>query len=1098
MYPIAEIEKSPALLQVDELLKEGHSALFEELLPSAKAYLLSHIADLTDRPLLILTGAGPEEFKLYNDLPFFSKKPLIEIPAWETLPCENIPPSPDIVGSRYKAFRELLSHKNSCTVLTSLQGCLQKVVPPEEFQKQNLKFKQGEHALFDATIAELTSLGFERKNICADKAEFAVRGGIIDLFPVTSTEPYRIEFWGDEIDSIRAFDPGSQKSHRLVDAIEVGAAKELEFVTRPEKELETIFSYLGANPIIVLDDLEALEDRYASLISLGATSSKNFLGIEEFFSLIEPFQKIFFTNTPLEKLSQVTFAKSEVPQKFYSLGAPPHEVTFEMFSKKLQSFRFYPPFESLDAFLEREGFLPEEIDGDSLLDACLQNSEKVQTIFVCQNEQEISSLKKKIEEKGHLASKQKIVTGYLSQGFAIRDLSLVLFPMTTLTHRFKIRREQQRTGYHFTATDAFDISPGELVVHYNHGIGKFLSIEKRPNHLGVEQEFFLIEYQEGSKLYVPLAQAHLITKYIGSHLEMPKLHAIGSNRWKKCREQTEKAIIGYAADLLKIYAERHVKGGFAYPLDSGETKAFDEEFPYIETDDQLQAIQEVKNDMSSPKAMDRLVCGDVGYGKTEVALRAAFKAVLDGKKQVAMLVPTTVLAVQHYENFVDRMESFGIHVALLCRFQKPKEVKTILEGVSKGTVDILIGTHRILGQDVSFKDLGLIIIDEEQRFGVKAKEHLKKMKAGVDCLTLTATPIPRTLYLSLVGGRDLSVINTPPQDRLPIKTIISDPDETTIRTALLRELNRDGQAYFIHNRVESIYEMANKIKTMLPKARIVVGHGQMDAEDSDLVFHAFKKGDADILIATSIVENGIDIPNANTIIVNDADRFGVSDLYQLRGRVGRWNRRAYAYFLIPKNRSLSEIARKRIETIAQAGGYGGGMKVAMRDLEMRGAGDILGIEQSGHVSEIGFHLYCKLLKRTIDGLQGKAPSWTLETKVEIPFDARLPEFYVNDVMLRMEIYQRLGDATALDEIDSLFQEMQDRFGKPPEQALWLYHLSRVRLAASQRGYTLIRLDQLSCSYERKVGASSISNKVLVGKIKDPRDFEQKLMKILLA
>mgnify|MGYP003394142975 CR=1 FL=1 len=374
--------------------------------------------------------------------------------------------------------------------------------------------------------------------------------------------------------------------------------------------------------------------------------------------------------------------------------------------------------------------------------------------------------------------------------------------------------------------------------------------------------------------------------------------------------------------------------------------------------------------------------------------------------------------------------------------------------------------------------------------------HLKRLKTGVDCLTLTATPIPRTLYMSLVGARDLSIINTPPQDRLPIKTVIADPDDLIIQTALLRELNRDGQAYFIHNRVENIYEQADRLKKLLPKARIVVGHGQMSGDELDLVFHAFKKGDADILVATSIVENGIDIANANTIIINEADRFGVSDLYQLRGRVGRWNRRAYAYLLIPKRRTLTEIARKRIEAIAQAGGYGGGMKVAMRDLEMRGAGDILGIEQSGHVSDVGFHLYCKLLKRTIDSMQGKAPTWTLETKVDIPFDARLPEFYVNDVTLRMEIYQRLGDALSHEEVDAIWTEVLDRFGKAPEQALWLYHLSRVRVFASQRGYTLVKLETLTLSYEKKTGNQVSSNKVLIGRIQSPKAMEEKIIKLL--
>ena len=494
--------------------------------------------------------------------------------------------------------------------------------------------------------------------------------------------------------------------------------------------------------------------------------------------------------------------------------------------------------------------------------------------------------------------------------------------------------------------------------------------------------------------------------------------------------------------------------------------------------------------------MDRLICGDVGYGKTEVAMRAAFKAVVDGKKQVALLVPTTVLALQHYESFKDRMQSFGVRVEVLSRFQTTKQIKNTKDLVEKGAVDVVVGTHRLLQKDVLFKDLGLIIIDEEQRFGVKAKEHLKRLRTGVDCLTLSATPIPRTLYMSLVGVRDLSVISTPPQDRLPIKTIIADLDDQLIQTALLRELNRDGQVYFIHNRIETIYERASYIQKLLPKARIGIGHGQMDGDELDLVFHAFKKGELDILIATSIVENGIDIPNANTIIVDDADRFGVSDLYQLRGRVGRWNRRAFAYFIIPKRRSLSELAKKRLDAIAQAGGYGGGMRVAMRDLEMRGAGDIIGLEQSGHVSTIGFHLYCKLLKRTINSLQGKTPSYALETRIDTPFDARLPELYVNEVSLRMEIYQRLGDAMSKEEVDAIWDEVRDRFGEPPEQAKWLYYLSRLRVHAARGWYTHVKIERATLSYERKTGTSSLTNRVLLPKINSPKDLEKKISVLL--
>lgn len=1083
---IDDIHRSHSIASYIEIAKGGASLITENLAPAEKACCLSLIQEATQKQLLLITGAGPEEFRLFNDLPFFSNSSLVELPAWETLPSENIPPSPDIVGERFKALKTLSETKGKTIVLTTLQGALQKVFQKKSLKGDFLTLTKGMKFLFDALTKELVRLGFEKVSLACEKGEYAIRGNIIDLFPVTSTEPYRIEFWGDEIDTIRVYDPASQKSVRHVESVQLGRAKE----DSGETKLVPIFDYLDKNVLVVLDDLEALEDRYASLTSLGATPSHNFLSIDELFQSISRFQTLSFTKTELEKLSEVTYKKEEKPSKYIA------EVRFEMFLKSFTAYRWYHPFTSVGNYIQEKCLMDEEPVGEELLNALPQIGHETKILFISNTDSEEAALRQKLIDRNVSLQQCNFSRGYISTGFAIAELSLLIFPITELTGRFKIRRQQQRVSYSHTTFDAFDISPGESVVHYNHGIGKFLGIEKRKNHLGEEQEFFLIEYAESAKLYVPLPQAHLITKYVGAESSVPKLHTLGATRWKRQREHTEKAILGYASDLLKMYAEREFHGGFIFPPDSPDTKAFDEEFPYIETEDQLNAIKAVKADMSSKKAMDRLVCGDVGYGKTEVALRAAFKAVVDGKKQVAILVPTTVLAFQHYENFIDRLASFGVSCAMLSRFQKPKEVKQILEDLRNGTIDVVIGTHRLLQNDVVFKDIGLIIVDEEQRFGVKAKEHLKRIKVGVDCLTLTATPIPRTLYLSIVGARDLSVINTPPQDRLPIKTIIAEPDELTIKTACLRELNRDGQVFYIHNRIETIYEAAARIKKLVPQAHVVIAHGSMDGDEIDSVFHTFKKGDANVLVSTSIVENGIDIPNANTIVIENADRFGISDLYQLRGRVGRWNRRAYAYFLIPKNRTLSEIAKKRIEAIAMAGGYGGGLKVAMRDLEIRGAGDILGIDQSGHVSDVGFHLYCKLLKRTIDSLQGKAPTWTIDTRIETPFSAKLPEEYVNDVMLRMEIYQRLGDALMADEVDAIWKEVIDRFGPAPEQAVWLYHISRLRVFAAQMGCTLIKLQNVSLSYEKKQGSQVISNQVLFPKVKGPKEFEERVREVL--
>jgi len=679
--------------------------------------------------------------------------------------------------------------------------------------------------------------------------------------------------------------------------------------------------------------------------------------------------------------------------------------------------------------------------------------------FLSSTESEERALKERLKESAVVLSERcSFQRGYLSSGFGFLDTPAVLFPMTELTKRFKTRRTPWRAASHTPAAEFHELALGDLVVHFHNGIGKYLGTEEKINHLNLKSEFLVIEYAEGSKLFVPISQSYLVSRYIGAKDELPSLHLLGSKRWQRTKEKSQKALVGYAQDLLRLQASRELHGGFSFPEESLDFNLFEEEFPFEETEDQKAAILKIKEEMASSRAMDRLVCGDVGYGKTEVAMRAAFKAVVDGKKQAAVLVPTTVLALQHFETFSERMANFPVVIRMISRFRTQKEIQETLKGVKEGSVDILIGTSRLLSKDISFKDLGLLIIDEEQRFGVRAKERLKNLKLGVDCLALSATPIPRTLYLSLIGAKAISTINTPPYDRLPIKTIIAERSDSLIQTALLRELARDGQAFFIHNRVESIYHVSSEIQRLLPEAKILTAHGRMAAEEIDAIFHAFKAKEAQILVSTTIIENGIDIPNANTILIDRAHQFGLADLYQLRGRVGRWNRPAYAYFLLPEKRLLPEIVKRRLNALVEASGFGGGIKIAMRDLEIRGAGDILGTEQSGHVSSIGFHLYCKLLKRTIEALRKKSSPTFTETKLEISFDARLPEEYVSDASLRMELYHRLGEATSLQEVDALLEEIRDRFGPPPDPVIWLTRMARLRILANHRGLSLLKIE----------------------------------------
>lgn len=1086
-----ELLHSRQLISLHHEAQAGNNILIDGLWNAPKALVAAIVQKATGKHVVIITGTGQEEAKLFHDFPIFTERSVVDFPAWEALPNENIPPSPDIVGERYQVLQDIYTANEPFIILTSLQACLQKLIPAETFEQLHISLKTGDVHSFEGLIKKLNDLGYYRSPTASDKGEYAIRGGIIDIFPVSLPDPYRIEFWGDKIESIRIYDPIGQKSIRSVETISLTPAQELEMIQK-ETRLHTLFDYLGKDTVIIFDDLLSIEDRYAQLMSVLEGKTPSFASLDELFIQLEPMQKIFWTAHSIEQMTQVKVIEKR-EGSVYSAQAPMYSVQFEMFDRTFGAKRWHHSFKRLPEYLFSED---EELSGEEILQQLAEKGEG-DLYILCNNELEEKSLHKKaLESNIALPEKTQFLYGYLSSGFALADVPCAILPYTEITRRYKIRRQKLRSTYHTTNTLPYEIQPGDIIVHFHHGIGRFLGVERRADHNQITRDFFLIEFANQSKLYVPLNQAHLLTKYIGASEEMPHLHSIGSARWQRTREKTQQAIMGYATELLEIYAKRELHGGFACGPDSPDMAAFEEDFPFVETEDQLAAIAALKQDMCSKRAMDRLVCGDVGYGKTEVAMRAAFKAVVDGGKQVAILVPTTMLAMQHYETFIDRMANFPIRIGVMSRFLKPKQIKETLQGAATGTVDIVIGTHRIISEDVAFKDLGLIIIDEEQRFGVKAKEHLKKIKIGVDCLTLSATPIPRTLYMSLVGARDMSVINTPPQDRLPIKTTICEPNEKTILNALIRELSRDGQAYVIHNRVETIFEYASYIQKLLPQARILVGHGQMSSAEIDSVFHTFKNGNADILIATTIVENGIDIPNANTILIDHAERFGLADLYQLRGRVGRWNRRAYAYFLISKLHLLPEISRKRLDALAETSGHGGGMRVAMRDLEIRGAGHLLGFEQSGHVVDIGFSLYCKMLDKTVQTLKGKIAPSLMDSRVECSIDARFPESYLPEASLRMEFYQRLCDAASWEEIDEIWGELQDRFGAPPEQATWLYHLSRIKTFAGKHAINTVRIDKFSVSAEKQQGKNITSKKVLLKPAKDPETWEKSIIEAL--
>lgn len=1060
---VKNLENHP---KIQEIILRDEDLLFDQISSSSFALILHAICRHKKKNALIITSPGHENELVQNLRYFFSA--VSDFPAWEGLITEEIPPSPDIVGERYALLKTLAEGKQPL-IVTSMQAILQKMVPEKKF-KENLFVLQIKTAFEMKLLQEkLEHLGYQKVAMVTDKGEYAVRGSIIDCFAVDHPLPYRIEFFDDAIVSLRTFDPNSQLTVDKLEKVVLTLSKEQELV---KEENATLFDYLPEDTLVVFEDIALLEEKALEFTKV-LTGSKTHLSLQELFHEIGQRQKLYFARGNLEDISQ-DFSMKRMSKTLAGL-------TFEFFGQRIDALRVFsffiplrillPPSET--PFLERfltfigQGQLPVHILYDRPSDRTL--------------------LEKVLPETCTLEK------GYLSEGFFVEDPPFVLTSYAELSSQKKIIRQKQRTHTHYEPLELFELTPGEHVVHADNGIGRFRGIEKKPNHLGIETEFMVLEYANGGIVYVPLQQANLVTKYVGANDQAPVLHAIGSSKWQKTKEKTEQAILGYAQDLLKLQAKRSFTQKKGYGEHSSLFLQFSEEFPYEETPDQAKAIDLVLSKLQAPELMDALVLGDVGFGKTEVAMRAAFKAVVDGGKQVAVLVPTTVLAMQHYDSFQSRMGPFSVKIAFLSRYLKPKESKARIQEIKEGKIDIIIGTHRLLSKDIDFASLGLVIIDEEQRFGVRAKEHLKKLKEEVNCLTLSATPIPRTLYLSLIGVRDLAVINTPPEDRLPIQSFIATSNDAIYSTAIRRELARDGQIFVIHNRVETIYEFSDSIRKLVPQARIAVGHGQMDPEELDLVFHAFKSGQADILVATSIIENGIDIPNANTILIDRADRFGLSDLYQMRGRVGRWNRKAYCYLLVPNLSHLSELSKKRLLSLLAATGAGGGMKIAMHDLELRGAGNILGTEQSGHVAQIGFHLYCKLLKRAMQSLKGKDSSIFREIKLDLPYPAKIPETYLSDTKLRMQFYQRIGDCAEEKQVDALFDEITDRFGPPPTEVLWLKPITKIRIYAQKQHFVEIKLTSYVLFAKQKLDHRYIEKKILFNAPKRMEDLEPLLL-----
>ncbi|MFA6850886.1 MAG: transcription-repair coupling factor, partial [Selenomonadaceae bacterium] len=912
-----------------------------------------------------------------------------------------------------------LMRKERVIVLVNVPAAVQKGISRKEFERSSLHLKLGQVIERLSMLERLVQLGYERMEQVERMGQFSARGGIVDVFPINSLLPIRIEFFDDEVDSLREFDLNTQRSITNISSVSILPLAQTDMQGKP-----TVFlSYLEGKATIVFDEPMRVREKIITLVKENPEIKKQIFGWEELIAAARE-NNVVYTSLMLQKIHNAE------PDKLLSVVV-----------------KAVAPFQKQMDILagETKGWL-ERKERMLVLMGDKQKGASMREIFARYKlpsayEEVASSLKE------GLVTIQK---GTLLNGFELPEAKLVVIAEKDIFGRQKkkllSRKERGENISHFR-----EINVGDYVVHVNHGIGKYLGVETL-NVGGVHKDYLHIKYGGDDKLFVPTDQVHLLQKYIGSEGEVPHLHRMGGTEWIKAKTKAKKSVEDIAKELIRLYAERKEAHGFAFPPDTPWQKEFEDAFPYEETPDQLTAVKEIKEDMEKELPMDRLLCGDVGFGKTEVAIRVAFKAVMSGK-QVAVLVPTTVLAQQHFQTFTNRFAEFGPNIDVVCRFRTPKEQKETLEKVKAGRVDILIGTHTILNQKrVEFNDLGLLIVDEEQRFGVKQKEKIKSISKAIDVLTLSATPIPRTLHMSLVGARDMSIIETPPAERFPVQTYVVENNDAIIHDAIRRELKRGGQVYFVYNRVETIDKMRIKLENLVPGARIQTAHGQMPEEILERVMVDFYGGEYDILLATSIVENGLDVANANTMIIYNADCFGLSQLYQMRGRVGRSNHMAFAYFVYQADKVLTETAEKRLQAIKEFAELGAGFKIAMRDLEIRGAGNILGSQQHGHIASVGFEMYCHLLEEAVQALKtGSSVEEKIEPVIEVHVEAYIDGEYISDAMHKIEIYQRIAAIRNQEQLRSLLDELIDRFGDPLPAVMNLLRIVRIKNYARDLG-----------------------------------------------
>ncbi|WP_144936743.1 transcription-repair coupling factor [Paenibacillus sp. 32O-W] len=1066
-------------------LKSGmKEQLIAGLAGSSRQVLIAALADELKQPILVVTHNMFAAQKIVEDLSeFLPPEDVLLFPAQELMAAETAVSSPETLAQRIDALTRLSTGFRG--VLVTPYAGLRKLQPLKSvFAEAQVTVSVGEALELEAFLTRMTEMGYERVDQVEKKGEMSVRGGIIDIFPLTSPNPYRIELFDVEVDSIRTFDAANQRSIDKINKLIIPPGKEIIAEgKRFQNAAEHAFDLLQKQLAKMTDRQakEKLEEEIRSDIER-LRQQQSFPGIYKYISLLYPER-----HTLADYMDKDTLLILDEPSRLLETAKQLERDEAEWVTGLLQEGKTLPAFvlsKTYDVLLYRQPFptlyvslflrqvpqtQPQNIV--NFMSRAMQNFHGQMNLLKAETDRwkksgykvvMLASGEERMERVRRVLHDYKIeepilLDGNLQSGFELPSVHLVVLTegeMFSQKQR-KARKVDKKIENAERIKNYQELRVGDYVVHVNHGIGKYVGIGTLEIN-GIHKDYLHILYAGGDKLSVPIDQIELIQKYVGSEEKEPKIYKLGGTEWNRVKSKVRSSVKDIADDLIKLYADRQSTPGYPFSKDTPYQQEFESLFPYDETPDQIRAIEEIKMDMEKPRPMDRLLCGDVGYGKTEVAIRAAFKAAIDGK-QVAVLVPTTILAQQHYETFRERFSEYPFNIQVLSRFRSKKEQNETIKGIKTGTVDIVIGTHRLLSADIVFKELGLLIVDEEQRFGVSHKEKLKRLKPNVDVLTLTATPIPRTLHMSMLGVRDLSVIETPPENRFPVQTYVVEHSNTLVREAIERELAREGQVYYLYNRVQGIQQMADQISMLVPDAKVAVAHGQMSEQELERTILDFLDGEYDVLVSTSIIETGVDIPNVNTLIVHDADKMGLSQLYQLRGRVGRSNRIAYAYFTYQRDKVLTEVAEKRLQAIKEFTELGSGFKIAMRDLAIRGAGNLLGAEQHGFIASVGFDLYSQMLgeeiakrKQELDGEDKTEPEfWS--TQLDLHIDAYLPSDYIYDSIQKIEIYKKVANVTTLEEAGDLHEELVDRFGDLPLAVENLLAVARLKVYGSMYG-----------------------------------------------